>query len=205
MQRNRPVFPLLIAATLLCGACATRPVNPPISQVDPQEGYRFVTRQEHDKDQRNLVVLAFSGGGTRAAAFSYGVLEALRPMGIVGPKGGRIRMLDEIDVVTGVSGGSFTALAYGLYGEKVFDIYETAFLKRNVQGELIRRILSPNNWGAWNRSEVAAELYDEILFHGATFADLDRGSGPFTGATATDIPAHASVFIRAYSTCYART
>lgn len=126
-------------------------------------------------------------------------------MEIVGPKGGRIRMLDEIDVVTGVSGGSFTALAYGLYGEKLFDIYETAFLKRNVQGELIRRVLSPMNWGAWSRSEVAAELYDEVLFHGATFADLDRGSGPFIGATATDISAHASVFIRAYSTCYART
>ena len=27
----------------------------------------------------NLVILAFSGGGTRAAAFSYGVLETKSP------------------------------------------------------------------------------------------------------------------------------
>lgn len=33
----------------------------------------------------------------------------------VGNKG---RLLDEVDIITGVSGGSFTALAYGLYGDK---------------------------------------------------------------------------------------
>jgi len=187
MTSIRTTLVLVIAASTLCGACATRPVNPPISEVDPKSGYRFVTREQHFKDKQNLVVLAFSGGGTRAAAFSYGVLEAMRPMEIIGPKGGRIRMLDEVDVVTGVSGGSFTALAYGLYGEKLFDLYESSFLKRDVQGELVRRVLSPANWGAWSRSEVAAQLYDDILFHGATFADLDRGTGPFIGATATDI------------------
>ena len=42
-------------------------------------------------------------------------------MELVGPKGRKIRMLDEVDLVTGVSGGSFTALAYGLYGDKLFD------------------------------------------------------------------------------------
>jgi NTE family protein len=34
---------------------------------------------------------------------------------------------------------------------------------------------------------LASQLYDEILFHGATFGDLDRGGGPFVNATATDI------------------
>ena len=51
-------------------------------------------------------------------------------------------------MITGVSGGSFTALAYGLYGDKLFDDYETRFLKRNVQGELTTRFLMPANWGA---------------------------------------------------------
>jgi NTE family protein len=177
---------------LLAGCAATRPINPPLVQANPNTGYRYMTRQEHFEDKENLVVLAFSGGGTRAAAFSYGVLEALRRTEVVGPKGNKRRLLDEVDVITGVSGGSFTALAYGLYGDKLFDIYETSFLKRNVQGELITRLLSPNNWGAlwsdnWGRSEMAAQLYDEILFHGATFADLDRGNGPLVVATATDI------------------
>src|SRR5271167_4182543 len=185
---------LVAALLLLLGGCAAHPINPPIAQVDLSTGYRYETRQEHlrDNDKSTVVILAFSGGGTRAAAFSYGVLEALRRMQVVGPKGRKVRLLDEVDVITGVSGGSFTALAYGLYGEKLFDLYETSFLKRDVQGELVARFFNPGNWGAlwsegWGRSEMAAQLYDEILFHGATFADLDHGNGPLILASATDI------------------
>jgi len=61
-----------------------------------------------------------------------------------------------------------------------------------VQGELLARALNPRYWGdlmstGWGRSELAAQLYDEILFDGATFGDLDRGDGPFIMASATDI------------------
>jgi NTE family protein len=183
---------LLVFLLLLLGGCATRPVNPPITSTDLKTGYRLESRQSQIKDKENLVILAFSGGGTRAAAFSYGVLEFLRNTEVVGPKGNRIRLLDGVDVITGVSGGSFTALAYGLYGDKLFDIYEPDFLKRNVQGEIIARTFSPANWGNlaspnWGRSELAAQLYDEILFHGATFGDLNRGTGPLILASATDI------------------
>ena len=182
---------ILLAAVLL-GACATRPINPPITQADPSIGYRWETRHARDPKKENLVILAFSGGGTRAAAFSYGVLEFLRRTEVIGPRGNRVRLLDAVDVITGVSGGSFTALAYGLYGDKLFDDYEQRFLKRDVQGEIIARTLSPLNWGklwstGWGRSELAADLYDEILFNGATFGDLDRGQGPLILASATDI------------------
>ena len=103
----------------------------------------------------SLVILTFSGGGTRAAAFAYGVLEVLRKTEVDTPRG-RARLLDAVDVITGVSGGSFTALAYGLYGDKLFDEYEKRFLKRDVQGELTTRFLSPSNWGAlWSASGAA--------------------------------------------------
>ena len=196
---------VVVAALMLLGGCATRPINPPIEQVDLSKGYRFDTRWTHriNYDAENLVVLAFSGGGTRAAAFSFGVLEVLRGMEVIGRKGGKIRMLDEVDLVTGVSGGSFTALAYGLYGDKVFDIFESSFLRRDVQGELIARALNPGNWGAlssenWGRSELAAKFYDEILFNGATFADLDRGVGPLIIASATDISTGARLAFMQY-------
>jgi NTE family protein len=192
-MRSSNVQRLLICLSLLSLAgCATRPVNPKITQVDPSAGYRFETRQLLKRDKDNLVILAFSGGGTRAAAFSYGVLEFLRRTEMVGPKGNRARLLDQVDVITGVSGGSFTALAYGLYGEKLFDEYEKRFLKRNIQGEIIAGVLNPLNWPslwslAWGRSEQAAKLYDKVLFNGATFADLNRGTGPFISVSATDI------------------
>jgi len=182
----------MLALLFVLGGCATRPINPPIKEVDPNAGYTFQTRQKHFKSQENLVVLAFSGGGTRAAAFSYGVLEFLRRTEATAPNGAKVRLLDAVDVITGVSGGSFTALAYGLYGDKLFTDYEQRFLKRDVQGELLARALNPVYWGdllstGWGRSELAAQLYDEILFNGATFGDLDRGDGPFIIASATDI------------------
>ena len=196
MIRLLAAWAAAFAALAVLGGCATRPINPPIQAVPADGGYSLLARQKLFKAQDNLVVLAFSGGGTRAAAFSYGALEFLRRTEIVGPNGERIRLLDGVDVITGVSGGSFTALAYGLYGEKLFDDYEQRFLKRDVQGELIARAFSPTNWGnlsssSWGRSELAEALYDEILFNGATFGDLKRGTGPFIIVSATDLSSGA--------------
>jgi NTE family protein len=192
MNHLRMLLPAVLAALLGLAGCATRPVNPPVKEYDPATGYTYQSRMKYFQSPDNLVILAFSGGGTRAAAISYGVLEFLRRTEVVGPKGNKVRLIDAVDVITGVSGGSFTALAYGLYGDKLFADYEQRFLKRNVQGELIARAFNPGNWGslsstAWGRSELAAQLYDEVLFNGATFGDLNRGKGPFIIASATDI------------------
>lgn len=183
---------LLIGSLLLLSGCATRPINPPLKIYHDTAGTQFERLERRRGKHEDIVVLAFSGGGTRAAAFSYGVLEALRRIEIVSGSGQGVRPLDEVDVITGVSGGSFTALAYGLYGDQIFDDYEKNFLKRNVQGALIRKILNPFNWPAlmtrhWSRSELAAQLYDKILFHGATFADLERANGPAIAVGATDL------------------
>src|SRR5262249_55310595 len=187
--RFSPALAALLAAMIVLGGCATRPVNPRIEHFDPKTPYAIERPSANPEDQENLIVLAFSGGGTRAAAFSYGVLETLRDMEVTKKSGRKVRALDQIDVITGISGGSFTALAFGLYGDKLFDDYEKRFLKRNVQGELIGRAMNPGNWGylastGWGRSELAANMYDEILFNGATFADLKR-DGPqiFVGTT----------------------
>ena len=66
------------------------------------------------------------------------------------------------------------------------------FLKRDVQGALVQRALNPFNWwkyigGTAGRSELAAEYYDEILFEGATYADLLAKQGPVAVANGTDI------------------
>jgi len=182
----------LLVAVALAG-CASRPVNEPIAQVDPQAGYRpyLLIPKRQNNDPNTLFVLSFSGGGTRAAAFSYGVLEELRRTEIV-VDGQRRRLIDEVDLITGVSGGSFTALAYALYGDRLFSEYEYRFLKRDVQGALTARALNPLNWpkyvgGSAGRSELAAEYYDEILFEGATFGDLLDKQGPVAIATGTDL------------------
>jgi NTE family protein len=191
MRVTRFIVWLLAAAAI--GGCASRPATERITQVDPKSGYRpyLLIPKRKNNDLHTLFVMSFSGGGTRAAAFSYGVLEELRRTEIV-MNGQRRRLLDEVDLITGVSGGSFTALSYALYGDRLFDEYEQRFLKRDVEGELLARALNPVNWwkyigGTAGRSELAAELYDEILFENATFADLLTKDAPVAIATGTDI------------------
>ncbi len=191
MKRVYVVF-LVLAAMLITG-CASRPINEPITKFDPQAGYRpyLLLPKRQNNDQHTLFALSFSGGGTRAAAFSYGLLEELRRTNIV-INGQLRRLIDEVDLITGVSGGSFTALSYALYGERLFSEYEQRFLKRDVQGALTSRAINPLYWrkyigGSAGRSELAAEYYDEILFEGATFADLLDKQGPVALATGTDL------------------
>jgi len=69
-----------------------------------------------------------------------------------------------------------------------------------VQGELIARILNPLNWPAlsstgWGRSELAAQLYDEILFNGATFEDLDRAGAPAIAVGSTELSTGSRVVL----------
>ena len=102
------------AVVLLGGGCAHYPENARIEHYDPQSGYRFRNLTNTGNSDSLQVFLAFSGGGTRAAALSYGVLEALAHTEIVW-EGQRRRLLDEVDYITAVSGGSFTA-AFAIWG-----------------------------------------------------------------------------------------
>jgi NTE family protein len=189
---------LAIAAIVGLGGCAVRPVTPDLPRFEPDTGYRWNPHRDlPGNDPQTLLVLTFSGGGTRAAAFSYGVLEELRRTAVRTPSGTR-SALAEIDLITGTSGGSFTALAYALYGERLFDVYDQAFLKRDVEGALLRRLFNPLRWPqllspGFGRSELAEEYYDEILFHGATYGDLIAQPTPFAVVGATDVSTGARV------------
>ena len=52
--------------------------------------------------------LALSGGGYRAAAYHIGTLRALRKLGI----------LDNVDVISSISGGSIIAAYYALHKDE---------------------------------------------------------------------------------------
>lgn len=67
----------------LLGACAHYPVNARLAGCDRSIGYRFENLKASDNSDSLFIILAFSGGGTRAAALSYGVLEELKNTPIV--------------------------------------------------------------------------------------------------------------------------
>jgi NTE family protein len=139
-----------------------------------------------------LFYLTFSGGGTRAAAFAYGVLEELKEARIM-IDGKERRLLDEVDVISAVSGGSFTAGYYGLFGEGLFQNFEEKFLKKDIQGALAKKMfLNPSNWfrlasGTFSRSDFAAEYFDRYVFDHGTFRDMAARKGPLILINATDM------------------
>jgi NTE family protein len=185
---------LALAAALLGAAgCAHYPVNAPLSAASPGPAYRFDDlAASADNTDELFVCLAFSGGGTRAAALSYGVMQKLRDTRIVW-KGKGKSLLDEVDCISAVSGGSFTAAYYGLFGRRLFTDFRERFLETDVEGALATAVAKPWNWVAlaspyYDRIDLAADYYDERLFEKKTFGDLAKaGRRPFVIINATDM------------------
>lgn len=178
--RNRPFrvgLVILGFLSVLAGCTAQYPLNPVLG---PRQTVTIQNRISIEKDDPLILILAFSGGGTRAAALSYGVLEALDRIEIPVKGGsGRRTLLDEVNLITSVSGGSFTAAAYGLRGRDMFRDYRKRFLLRDHQSHLLAGFFSPFNWvRLWSprfgRSDMAQEYYDQILFDGATMGDIPK-------------------------------
>ena len=162
--------------------CATPIYNQPAP--DPPAA----NLQRNRGAQEIFLVLSLSGGGTRAAALAYGVLEELAATRV--RIGGReSRLIDEVDVIESVSGGSFLSAWYGLHGDETFSTFGEAFLYRDFETPLLLRVLSPANWGR-GRGEVASRYYDGKLFHGATLGDF-RPEGPAIIINSTDLVAEA--------------
>jgi NTE family protein len=174
-----------------CGSSTHYPVNAPLGQQDAKDGYHL---QRVARDPTNpgdvLVVLSFSGGGMRAAALAYGTLEALRDTSV--PIGGtRRRLLDEVDIINAVSGGSIVAAYYALYHDGIFRDFSERFLRRDVERDLQLRVaanvprLASSHFG---RTDLLAEYFDDRLFQGKTFGDLARGDfRPFVVINASDL------------------
>ena len=113
-----------IALTVF-SACAHYPSNLQLSEEKITET-RSQLPEFPERSEDLYLVVTLSGGGTRAAALSYGVLEALSKIQVpiaenaaAEDQGQEQRtLLEEIDVISSVSGGSFTSAYYCLYKDR---------------------------------------------------------------------------------------
>jgi len=176
-------------------ACGSFQRNPQLVEFNPAAGYRFGNLALGPGNSDDLfVVVSFSGGGTRAAAMAYGVMKTLESTRIQW-NGEEKSLLDEVDMITSVSGGSFTSGYYALHGKEIFDgRFEEVFLNRNIEGKLLGQLLNPINLfnllggRSYSRSDLAADYYDQHIFNGATWADLAlRYRRPYVMINATDM------------------
>jgi len=194
---------VLSVAVLLVAACASLKVQDttPLSasQLEPpgaseisRGGYRIdLTASLPDEAPDLLVLVAFSGGGKRSAAFGYGALRGMRDV-MVPTRSGPRSLLSELTGMSGVSGGSFPAAYYGLYREAAFGKFEQDFLYQNTNGYIEGIYLLPWNW-TWlvnpdvGTNDFMAHVYDETMFHGATFSALQQRGRPLVAIDATDL------------------
>jgi NTE family protein len=190
MRSLRALIRLSLCAAAL-GGCATihnEPVNRPLAenasaQADPG---REVASYEDDL----LVALSFSGGGTRAAAFSHGVLTEMDKVQVKG-RSGSPWLLDRVDFVSGVSGGSITAAYFGLKKRTALSDFRERFLLRDAEASLSTGV-TPSNIsralaGGINDSRAFPRWLDDNLFNGATFEVFRADRRPRIWINAADI------------------
>ncbi len=149
-------------------------------------------------DQETLVGLAVSGGGSRAATFAAGALEALAEIRIT-REGKELSALDTVTHMSSVSGGSLATAYYAvkkpakseavLAGSGLSPAYRHFFdrfkqdMQINFQLRAVGRQLA--NFRVANPTKLAysfAEVWDANFFNGITFAGLyereRRGDAP---------------------------
>jgi NTE family protein len=86
-------------------------MNEPLRTTAGNAEYRLLDVNRSGGAASALVLVALSGGGKRSAAFAFGVLRGMRDLP-VRIEGKTSTLLDEIDLLAGVSGGSFPAAYY---------------------------------------------------------------------------------------------
>lgn len=201
-QRRTPkwlVF-FLICCGMFLGGCAgpDRYANTPLSwhqESVPRAGFPFSEKIPCNppsasgcKDDIKFVGLAISGGGSRAANYAGAVMSQLDELGI----------LQHVNVISSVSGGSVVAAYYAqrsnqpLHLEKrqLFWHNAEADLSQNFRSIFLAKFLRPDNFvssmfGSLGRTEIMAQVFDEYLFSGARFGDLEQtGPGLVINATA---------------------
>jgi len=178
-------------AALTLAACASPPQREEaLEQVVPLTAPVLAPGVEANSDKL-FVVVTFSGGGKRAAAFSYGVLEALRDVKVTTPDGDVHPLLDEVDLISAVSGGAFTAAYYAINGRETFESFAPRFLNHDTEKELWHKVLKPSSWPRLadplvSRSDLEVEYLDQELFRGASVYDVMTRS-PRVIISATDL------------------
>jgi len=185
---------LLLAGAALQSGCGLSvrngPINAALAEVPGDAPVEAAPALSESNFEDTVVGLSFSGGGTRAAAFAFGVLRELSRTQI--SSGDQTSaLIDQVDLVSSVSGGSVTAAYFALKGKAIMEDFEAKFLSQDVE-ESLRTSVSPLNIvrltsGGVNDSTGLQSWLDENLFKNATFGDVLRRRRPALWINASDI------------------
>jgi len=170
-----------------CAAKDVGPINVASSDAPPPSP-TFIA--DSGDEGSAVVALAFSGGGMRASAFSYGVLTALDDI-VVDERPYRRTMVDNIRMISGVSGGSVVAAYFGYRGRDDYRDLDRKFLYQNPESTMRTGVspvaLSRALSGGVNDRRSFARWLDENLFEHADFSAFRWTNAPTVWINASDI------------------
>ena len=188
------------ALALLLAACASPVRTTELGTIDQFSGYRYVTldKKAPKAIDKSVVMLSFSGGGTRAAALADGVLRAMAETQVPATPSA-LPLASQIDVISSVSGGSVTAAWFAMGGIDGLGDLEENFLHSDIMSVLIGRTLLNPAQLFYPRIDILESYLDEQVFHHKTYQDLidadapGRNRRPYVVLNAADM-ASGSVF-----------
>jgi predicted acylesterase/phospholipase RssA len=133
------------------------------------------------QDESLLMFVTISGGGTRAGTMGWRALECLKQIPYTYTTDSSMiksNLADQIDYISGISGGSFAATGWCIYKDSM-SLFRNRFVNRNIQMSLVDDLLFPPWRGLkvllspyYSRINVAAEHYDRHVFMKKQFKDL---------------------------------
>ena len=169
MHRRVARYLVLWVSIAICG-CAHFPRNQQLVPAEQNSRYDYDSSNNGDL----TVALSLSGGGARAAAFAYGVIKELNETRL----GDSTNLLDEVDIVSAVSGGSITAAFWAVHGRTgLLNDFPTRFLHHPIERDLVFKFLSPINrfrlmGQTFERVDLVAEYVGSQLLDDKTFGHL---------------------------------
>lgn len=187
----KALLPLGIGLALLSSGCFAK-----IQYLTPNTAGAPVFQTIEDSG--TLVGLAISGGGSRAATFASGALEALAEVWV--KEGGReISVLEKVNYISSVSGGSLAAAYYAVkkppkeisilsdHGlsqpyRDFFSAYKVDMQRNFQRPALIRQFLFFREFNPTKLAYSLSEVWDSDFFNKTTFSEFynreQRGDSP---------------------------
>jgi NTE family protein len=185
---------LLLLCVLLAGGCAnTHLENTPLQAGEANPDRRTIAPASPD---RPVILMTFSGGGSRAAALAESVLREMSQTSYAVSDGAHV-LSEDVKLISSVSGGSVTAAWFGLrrapgHWDGDLDGLRNDFLTKDNMATLELDAVNPITWfglvtGQITRIEAEEALFNARLYHDATLASLNQPGKPYIVLNATDM------------------
>jgi len=189
----RGLFLLPVCVLLAAGCASTHLENTPLQAGEANPDRRNIAPASPD---RPVILMTFSGGGSRAAALAESVLREMSQTSYAAIDGPHA-LSEDVKLISSVSGGSVTAAWFGLHRgpghwDGDLDGLRNGFLTKDNMATLELDAVNPITWfglvtGQITGIEAEEALFNAQLYHDAPLAALNQPGKPYIALNATDM------------------